>query len=84
MVGTPLRPSPKSLVFDEFAVAEWHPTPDPKDSKPEHVCMILKLPTPVDGGEEDRVEIVVRFKTREVMDFAIAALQRHRDNVWPM
>jgi hypothetical protein len=61
--------------IDQIHVSEWHPLPDGQ-GPPEQVHMTIRIkrvPYPV----------VMRFKGPQTLDGLIAALQEHRDNVWP-
>jgi hypothetical protein len=72
------RPRPASeggpfVGIEGYTVAEWHPTPD-GSGPPTALCIILDLGS---------VQAVWRFKSSNAVDTLIAALERHRDNVWP-
>jgi hypothetical protein len=72
------RPRPASeggpiVLIESYTVAEWHPTPD-GSGPPTALCVILDLGS---------VKAVWRFHTSQAVDTLIAALERHRDNVWP-
>ena len=60
--------------IEEYDVASWCPTPD-GSGPPEQVHVLFRIkghPTP----------LVMRLKTQEATDTLIAALQRHRRDVW--
>jgi hypothetical protein len=72
------RPKPGTVVVSDFTVVDWHPTPDPKDSPPQAVCIVCEI-----QGLPDN-PVMIRLKSARVCDELIAALQAHRARVWPV
>jgi hypothetical protein len=64
--------------FEGYDVIEWIPGPD-VEQKPTAVCVVL----PADLPRVGKVELMIRMKSRRAVDEMIAALQKHRDGVWP-
>ena len=61
----------------EYGVADWCPARDGKGPA-EAVALHLKI-----NLEGILFEIVMRLKTPTAVDTMIAALERHRNSVWP-
>jgi hypothetical protein len=61
-----------------YGVASWCPTPD-GSGPAEAVVLHLTIGT-VEG---DDLEIGLRLKSARAVDEMIAALERHRNDVWP-
>ncbi len=65
----------------EYQVGSWCPTPD--GSGPA-TAVALRLHGPVlNGGEAQTVTMHLRLKSARAVDELIAALERHRNDVWP-
>jgi len=69
------RPSPDTVEARGVTVASWCPTPEPT-VPPVAVALVLEL----DG----RVDVGMLLRTPEAVEQLIAALRRHRLEVWPM
>jgi hypothetical protein len=63
------------LPIEEYEVVEWGPLPDGKGPSTQ-VHFVLRI----QGSE---IPLVMRLKSAEACDTLIAALQRHRNGVWP-
>jgi hypothetical protein len=70
-------PPPNTEMFgpmvDGFDVVQWCPTRDGTGA-PEAVALVFNV--------RELGDIVVRLRSREVVDRTIAALEEHRDAVW--
>lgn len=62
------------LALDGYSIAEWGPERDGK-GKPTQVHLVLEV-------KELGVSFVIRFKSADAVDRHIAALLRHRSNVF--
>lgn len=65
----------KLFEVEEIDVVEWHPEPDGR-GKPEQVHILYKA-----VGRDMR--LIVRLKSRRILDELAAALIEHGDAVWP-
>lgn len=73
----PLGPSGQrfGITITEYTVGSWCPTPD--GSGPAE-AVAIQLMTEMDG-----VSFFMRLKSPAAVDELIAALRRHKDDVWP-
>jgi len=65
------------IELEELRINEYHPLPDGQ-GKPTEVHLAL---TP--KGKRG-VVMIMRMKSRRVVDELIEALEHHRDSVWPV
>lgn len=61
-----------------YTVCDWCPTPD-GTGPAEAVALALQ----VRWNRETQADLVMRLKTPDAVDQMIAALERHRNSVWP-
>lgn len=61
-------------MVDGFDVVQWCPTRD-GSGEPEAVALVFNV--------RELGDIVMRLKSRDAVDRTIAALEEHRDAVWP-
>ncbi len=66
------------LRIAEYGVASWCPTPD--GSGPAEAVVFHFQ---VAGPDDEVVELAMRLKSPRAVNELIAALERHRDDVWP-
>lgn len=64
------------LAIEEYHIAQWCPTPDPADSKPEQVHMEIKV-----AGIPH--QLMMRFKSRRSLELMTGTLLEHAEGVWP-
>jgi hypothetical protein len=67
----------KIVEIAGIRVNEFHPLPNGQGD-PTEVHLMLQL-----RGVDPRQRLALRMKSRRVVDELIAALETHRDNVWP-
>ena len=73
----PINLPPELMSIKHYTVASWCPA---RDGKGPATAVALHLTLDLDG---DEFEIVMRLKTPDAVDTMIAALERHRNDVWP-
>lgn len=72
---------PRQLIgatIEEYTVGSWCPT---NDGTGPATAVAIELAIKTKGG--DPLPLIMRLKTPRAVDAMIAALQKHRDDVWP-
>ena len=66
------------LEIEGLELCQWHPTPDPADSAPEQVHLIVNI------GDKDLPiqSFVFRFKGPHTLDQLVDQMVAHRVEVW--
>ena len=66
------------LEIEGIEICQWHPTPDPKDSEPEQVHLIINI-----GDKGLPIQrFVFRFKGPNTLDQLVDQMITHRVEVW--
>jgi hypothetical protein len=73
---------PPMLECDGCDVYSWTPERDGK-GRPQQVHMVFPVTMSSPDSEPLRFCVAMRLKSRRAVDEIIAALVRHRDDVWP-
>lgn len=68
----------KGITIEEYTVASWCPTPDGTGP-----ATAVAIDLRIRWNPSTVVSAIMRLKTRRAVDDMIAALQKHRDDVWP-
>lgn len=74
---------------DGYDIFTWHPTPDPKDSKPAAVVFAIPIAKPVFDAMAKGVAagatatMALRVKSSGELKRMVSALMRHGQDVWP-
>lgn len=63
------------LEIEGLDVVEWHSLPDGR-GRPEQVHILSNI-------KGSKVKLVMRLKSRRILDELVAALIEHGDAVWP-
>ena len=72
---------PRQLIgaaIEDYCVGSWCPTPD-GTGPATAVALELRLKT----RSTEIVSVIMRLKTPQAVDQMIAALEKHRNDVWP-
>lgn len=73
------RPNAYDIPLEMLSIVEWHPDLNAEEP-PEQVHLVLKLGG---GTEDDKLDLLLRFQSAEMLGFIIEELIAYRNRVWP-